>query len=379
MEYPIRVLHAVVNMNRGGAETLLMNLYRHMDRSKLQFDFLTSKTGEFDGEIKSLGGRVHQIPYINEIGHQGYRRELKQFFLHQKEYGIVHSHMDRMSGLVLRAARKAGVPIRIAHSHNTRSEGGIAARLYKWYAGLYINLCATHRFACSQTAAKWLFSGQENNTVLVKNGVNPEKYCYSPEVREAVRKELDISETKLIVGHVGRFNYQKNHSLLLDIFKSLLSKRPDSVLLMVGDGPLRKEMERKSENMGISEYVRFLGVRSDVERLMQAMDIFVFPSHHEGLPVTLVEAQGVGLPCIVSDAISPESNLGLVQYISNLSPREYVQKILETEHGRNRAEANQQLVRNGYDIRATARWLQSYYSEQREVKREETNRIYANV
>ncbi|RIX52636.1 glycosyltransferase family 1 protein [Paenibacillus nanensis] len=383
MERPIRILHAAVNMNRGGAETLLMNLYRNVDRSLVQFDFLTSKEGVFDDEIRRLGGRVHRIPYIDQAGHRGYRRALRDFFRSRRdEYDIVHAHMDRMSGFVLRAAQLAGVPVRIAHSHNTRSEGSLAARLYKRYAGLYIGISATHRFACSSAAAKWLFPMKKNEAVLLKNGIDPEKFAYSQAVRASVREELGLSESTYAIGHVGRFNAQKNHAQLLEIFGGVQRRIPNSVLLMAGDGPLRQEMERKASELGITEQVRFLGVREDVERLLQAFDAFVFPSHHEGLPVTLVEAQASGLPCYISDAISREADLGLglVHFLSNRLHDDYIARIAAgRERQSDRSSASLCLAEAGYDIRATARWIQDYYAGQREVRHENVNRIYANV
>lgn len=257
MERPLRVLHVVVNMNRGGAETLIMNLYRHIDRSMVQFDFLTCMEGVFDDEVESLGGRIYRIPYINEVGHQGYRLALRQFFDTHKDFLIVHAHMDRMSGLVLSAAHNAGVPVRVAHSHNTRSEGNLVARIYKWYAGLYIRRSATHRFACSKAAANWLFSGRRSDVELLKNGIDPECFAYSEAIREVVRSGLGIKQNTLVLGHVGRFNHQKNHAQLLTIFQGIVEIRPNSMLLLAGDGPLRQEMEQRAVRLGIAEKVIF--------------------------------------------------------------------------------------------------------------------------
>nr|WP_306812658.1 glycosyltransferase family 1 protein [Paenibacillus soyae] len=368
-------------MNRGGAETLLMNLYRHIDRENIQFDFLTCKEGVFDDEIRELGGRIHRIPYIDQAGHAGYLRGLTDYFRRHADYPIVHSHMDRMSGPLLRAARKAGIPIRIAHSHNTRSEGGIAARLYKYYAGLFIGSSATHRFACSNKAAEWLFPVKKKEAVILKNGVDPERFAFSESVRRATRDRLGIAEHSFAIGHVGRFNHQKNHALLLDVFYSLQSRKPDSVLLLAGDGPLRREMEQKANQLGIAAKVKFLGVRSDVDELLQAFDAFVFPSHHEGLPVTLIEAQAAGLSCLVSDTVSEEADLGIgrMTFISNKSPNEYVDTLLQVHPANGRQQASESLAERGYDIKATAEWLQRYYYEQQEVKLEHANRVYANV
>ncbi|MFD0961394.1 glycosyltransferase family 1 protein [Paenibacillus chungangensis] len=378
----ITVLQAAVNMNRGGAETLLMNLYRHIDRSKVQFHFLTCREGCYDDEIRSLGGVIHRIPYIDKIGPYAYRAALKQFFTeYGYQYQVVHSHMDRMSGLVLYAAKQAGVPVRIAHSHNTRSEGSLAAKLYKRYASLYIGFAATHRFACSEEAGKWLFPWKRREVQLLKNGIMSDMFAYRPLVRHEVRKELGIAEGTIVLGHVGRFNEQKNHALLLDIFRSWLRRNVNSCLLLAGEGPLRLAMEEKARSLDMSENVKFLGVRSDIERLMQAFDAFVFPSRHEGLPVTLIEAQAAGLPCIVSDTITREVDLGmgLVTFHANGSLREYEEAIQSVSGRERRMDTQAELYRCGYDIRETAAWLQQYYRKQCEVNHESDNRVYAHL
>ena len=189
---PIRILHVVVNMNRGGAETLIMNLYRNMDRSKVQFDFLTCREGAFDEEIAAMGGRIHRIPYVTDVGHFGYVKALDAFFTSHPEYKIVHSHMDKMSGLVLRSAKKAGIPIRIAHSHNTSSEGGTATKVYKSYAGKFILPNASHLLACSNLAANWLFEKKANQARILKNGIDCDQFAFSAEVRKQVREELKL-------------------------------------------------------------------------------------------------------------------------------------------------------------------------------------------
>ncbi len=364
MSAPIRVLHVVVNMNRGGAETLIMNLYRNIDRSKIQFDFLTCREGIFDDEIVELGGKVYQIPYVTDIGHIGYCHALDRFFHEHPGYPVIHSHMDRMSGLILRGAKKAGIPTRIAHSHNTRSEGGIAARLYKWYSSTHIISSATHLLACSLTAAQWLYSRKAEDAYILPNGIDCEKFAYSPDAQLQVRRGLRISTNTLVVGHVGRFVHQKNHAFLIDTFAKLQHMVKDSILILVGDGPLRKAMELKVENLRLTEKVRFLGIRSDIENILQAFDVFVFPSFHEGLPVTLIEAQGVGLPCVISDHITTEVDMGagLVQYVRlSKSPAIWANRIHKLS--RVKRDSKRYIEENGYNIRNSAKWLENYYKE----------------
>lgn len=361
---PIRVLHAVVNMNRGGAETLLMNLYRNIDREKVQFDFLTCKEGDFDREITEMGGIIHRTPYVTEKGHFGYVKALNHFFSTHKEYVIVHSHMDKMSGIVLREAKKNNVPIRIAHSHNTSSEGGTAARLYKWYAGRTVLSSATHLLACSQAAANWLFKGKVGQAVILKNGIEADKYRFCSEARQRIRKELDLTDQK-IIGHVGRFNHQKNHTFLIDIFSKLHQSMPETRLVLAGDGPLKPKIEQKVKNLNLEKKVIFTGVRSDINHLLQAFDLFLFPSLHEGLPVTLIEAQGAGLPCVISNEITKEADMGmgLMSYVPLGSTERWIEEIKKALNlPKEREEANRFLTEKGYDIKTSAAWTQGFYS-----------------
>ncbi|MDQ0198788.1 glycosyltransferase family 1 protein [Neobacillus ginsengisoli] len=363
MGSPLRILHVVVNMNRGGAETLIMNLYRNIDRSKVQFDFLTCKEGVFDSEILKMGGNVHRIPYISDVGHFKYVNELDHFFSANNQYKIVHSHMDKMTGLVLRSAKRAGIPIRISHSHNTSSEGGFAARVYKWYIGKYILTSATNLFACSNKAADWLFTGKSNSAKILKNGIESEKFAYSPKIRKEIREELNLTN-QFVIGHIGRFAHQKNHHFLIEIFSNFSQINNDSVLILVGDGPLRVDIEKQVRDLNLVDKVKFVGIRSDIHRLLQAFDVLVFPSLHEGLPVSLIEAQGAGLPCLISDNISQEVDLGcnLVDFIPLTDLKQWVQKIKGIEPiGFNRRIASNSISIQGYDIKETAGNIEEFY------------------
>ncbi|MFT9599876.1 glycosyltransferase family 1 protein [Mesobacillus sp.] len=384
MGSPLRILHVVVNMNRGGAETLLMNLYRNIDRSKIQFDFLTCKEGVFDKEINELGGRIYRIPYVTDVGHSNYLKALNVFFMNTSQYQIVHSHMDKMSGFVLRAAKKAGVSVRIAHSHSTRSEGGAAARIYKLYAGTMIPKYATDFVSCSREAAEWLFGNKADRTIFLKNGIDLEQFKYSLKVRESIRSELKIKEDQFIVGHVGRFSMPKNHSYLLEVFKEFLSYREEAILLLVGDGPLLPQIKRKVEEMELTKNVKFLGSRSDVEQLLQAFDIFLFPSVFEGFPVSVIEAQASGLPCLISDSITKEVDMGigLVQSLSLNNKKLWVNRMqdVKSKHSIRNSNLNSLISKNGFDIRDSSDFLRKFYSTVTgDVMNEEVNGIYANI
>ena len=376
----LRVLHVVVNMNRGGAETFIMNVYRNIDRSKIQFDFLTCREGVFDEEITRLGGRIHRIPYVTDVGHFKYMKQLDSFFQKHNTYRIVHAHMDKMSGLVLRAAKKAEIPIRISHSHSTESEGTIFIKLYKWYIGLFIRANVTNSIACSNNAAKWLFNNQ--SVKIVKNGINPEAFNYSAKQREQIRSILGINKDTFVVGHIGRFSPIKNHKYLINLFSKYLKHNRNGLLLLVGDGPLRKELEEQVQQLNIREKVIFTGVRSDVSDLIQSMDVLVFPSIHEGLPVTLIEAQGSGLPCIISDTISTEVDLGLnlIEFLSLENFGEWIKRLISLSEEKIIRTSNlETFVQQGYSIKETATDLKEYYLSLTGDVNEKTNHIHAYV
>ncbi|MGQ4665896.1 glycosyltransferase family 1 protein [Metabacillus halosaccharovorans] len=362
---PIRILHVVVNMNRGGAETLIMNLYRNIDRSKVQFDFLTCKEGVFDQEIKKLGGVVHRIPYVSDTGHFGYIKSLNHFFSNHNDYQIVHTHLNQMSGLVVREAKKHGIKYCITHSHNTAGEGSLLAKGYKWYSSLYIPSNSDYTFACSEAAATWLFGSNTNHVKLLNNGIEPETFSYSPEVRKMKRNELGIHDAQLVIGHIGRFTKQKNHQFLIEVFAKFVKTRPNSILLLCGDGVLRKEIESSVEELNIQENVKFLGVRSDINHLLQAFDVFLFPSLHEGLPVTLIEAQAAGVPCLISNEITDEVDLGLglIKYLNIHNINSWVSELgkIKSKHRELNNIKISQIRERGYDIKSTSSWLQDFY------------------
>ncbi|WP_418668142.1 glycosyltransferase family 1 protein [Allofournierella sp.] len=362
---PIRVLQCVAGLDHGGYESLLMNLYRHMDTALVQFDFLSSFPGVYEPEILSRGGVIHRIPFITQKGPFAYTHALDRVLAAHPEYRIVHSHMDKFSGLVMRQARRAGVPVRIAHSHNTQNEGGLAFQLVKNYYGRMVPPNATHLFACSRAAADWMFGPMAPGVHILPNGIDPGRFAADPAARVAVRAELGLSPETLVFGHVGRFTPQKNHGLLLDIFAAIAARRPASSLLLAGTGPLQDEMRRRAEALGLGGKVQFLGARQDVPRLLQAMDCFLFPSLHEGLPVTLIEAQASGLPVLASAAITPEVCITpLVQMLSlSDAPGRWAEAALAAAGAgrQGRVAPLAAIQAAGYDIRVTAAWLQQFY------------------
>lgn len=362
---PIRVLHCVAGLGHGGYESLIMNLYRNIDRDKVQFDFVASFPGVYEPEIEALGGHIHRIPFITQKGPFVYTAALDRVLRSAPRYPIVHSHMDKFSGLVMKRAAKAGVPVRIAHSHNTKNEGGLAFQLVKDHYGRMVLPWATDLFACSRAAADWMFGAKAAEAHILFNGVQPEDFAPDAGARRRIRAELGIAESTFAAGHVGRFTEQKNHAFLLEIFAALHARRPDSVLLLAGDGPLRPKIAETARKLSLENAVRFLGPRQDVPALLSAMDCFVFPSHHEGLPVTLVEAQAAGLPVAASSAITDEVCITpLVRRLGlDVPAGDWAAAALELAAGgfeARRCPAGA-LRGAGYDIADTARWLEDFY------------------
>lgn len=355
----IKVLHVVTDMNRGGLETMIMNYYRHIDRNEVQFDFLTHRSydGDYGEEIKSLGGTIYHLPKLNPFSAK-YRRALGIFFDDHPEYKIIHVHQDCMSSVVLKIAKKHKLPVRIAHSHSRSQDKNLKYPIKLFYRH-FIAKYATKLFACSEEAGKWMFCGAEFE--VFNNAIETEKFLFNEEKRAQVRSLLGIPEDVIVVGHVGRFSYPKNHNFLVDIFKCV-SEKAKSKLLLVGDGVLRDSIENKVRSLGLEKDVIFTGVRDDVNDLLQAMDVFVFPSNYEGLPVTIVEAQASGLQCIISENVPIECKItDLVSQI-RLSNGAETWAEYATEASRCPRENEYESIKeSGYDIEENAKKLLDYY------------------
>lgn len=358
MKNPIRILQVTTIMNRGGLETMIMNYYRKLDRSKVQFDFLVHREerGDYDDEIESMGGKIYRMPRIMPGNYRKYFKSLDDFFKANKEYKVVHSHINENSGFVLRAAKKYNIPCRIAHSHQSDLKVDYKYP-FRMFARLYLKN-ANNYFACGDRAGKWLF-GKKDFTIL-NNAVDSELFRINKDSSERVRKELKI-EDKFVIGHVGRFNPQKNHEFLISVFNEILKIKENAVLLLIGEGYLEEKIKEQVKDLGIEENVKFLGLRTDIPDLMQGMDLFLFPSLFEGLPVVLVEAQAAGLKCVTSTGVTKESDLtnSIEFYDLNLSPKEWAQKILSLDI--NKKDNSQILKEKGYDSATNIKWLVDFY------------------
>lgn len=358
---PIRVLHIVTYMGRGGLETMLMNYYRKIDRSKVQFDFLVHRDFEadYDKEIESLGGKIFRLPRLNPFS-RNYLDTLDQFFKEHKEYKIVHSHLDCMAGIPLKYAKKNGVPCRIAHAHNSNQVKDKKYPLKLWYKR-NITKYATKLFACGEEAGKWMFNGKPFHVLY--NAIDAEKYVYDEQKRIEVRESLNIDAESVVVGHVGRFFAQKNHDFIIDIFEKIVKRNPQTILLLVGDGELQEEIKQKGKEKHLDKNVLFTGVRSDVPDLLQAMDVFLLPSLFEGLPLVMVEAQASGLPCLISERVPIECKKTkdlVYQFSLSEDTDKWAEKVLEcvTIARKNTFE---EISASGFDIKENAKWLSDFY------------------
>lgn len=302
-----RVLHIIGKMDRAGAETMLMNLYRSIDRSKFQFDFVTFTTekGDYDDEILSLGGKIIPIVAKDSIGRMV---ELYRFLKIHPEYKIVHSHVLLNNAFQLAAASLAGVKMRISHSHNTTNGGkGKLISTYEKLALKMINRLATHKIACGNEASMYLY-GADDNVIILPNAVDV-KAIQNTVNKSKKNPQFDNNVINII--HVARFMPVKNHTFVLDIAQALQKQQDNFVIHFVGDGTLRHQIEEQVKNRKLTENIKFCGLRTDVIELMANADLMVLPSLYEGFPVVLVESQAAGLSSLVSDTVAKEVDLGL--------------------------------------------------------------------
>lgn len=356
---PIRVAQVMGKMLGGGVETVVMNYYRRIDRSRVQFDFLVDSDSTLvpREEIESLGGRVFDIPPYQHI--LEYQRELQRLFK-QEHWIIVHSHINALSVFPLRAAKMAGVPVRIAHSHSTSGKGEHAKNFLKDVLKTQANRYPTHRFACSKYAGEWLF-GRGADFDVIYNAIDLDRFSFDAEARARVRAELGLGGDQFVIGHVGRFTAQKNHGFLLRIFKEVLAIEPDSVLLLVGSGPLRNQTEALANDMGLASHVCFLGQRSDIPSLYQAFDALCLPSLYEGLPMVGVECQASGTPILVSSEVTEETACTSLMEFESLSSSPEVWARHLRSLSRLRAAASDLDSLKKFDIRIAARCLVDRY------------------
>lgn len=369
MNKTIRVLQVIGAMGAGGAETMLMNWYRKIDREKLQFDFLVHHKAEscYEEEIRSLGGVVYHLRFADDHNITKYKNDLNAFFKAHPEYKIVHGHHSSYGRWYLKAAKQAGVPVRISHSHIasfSKTVTGvifyILSRMYKKYANVH--------FACSVAAGNYMYG--KIPFEVFNNGIDTARFRFNDAARQRVRADFGFNDSITVFAHVGRFHHQKNHDFLIDIFNAYVRDNANCALLLIGEGPLQGKIKEKVKSLGLTDKVQFLNNRNDVPDLLSASDLFLFPSFYEGLPLTLVEAQTSGLPIVCSDTITDETKLTDYYYPLSLKRplSEWVDTInqaIKKEINRNQSALN--VKSRGYDSYDVAMKIQKYYLEHYEV------------
>lgn len=362
----LRVLQYIGALQIGGSQSFIMEMYRKVDKTKIQFDFVifpNDKDG-LKNEIESMGGIVYESPQYNGRNHRAYRKWWNDFLHTHKEYKILHGHVRSVAAIYVPIAKKHGV-LTIVHSHSTSNGKGIKATL-KDLMQFLIRYQADYLFACSEEAGKWLFGKravQQDNYRFIPNAIDVRRFLFNEKVREEVRNELQLADKK-VIGNLGRIVLPKNQLFLLDIMEKLVKKDVDIYLLIVGEGELLNELAKRAELLGIREKVLFAGVRNDAERIYQAMDVFVFPSLWEGLPMSLVEAQASGLHCLVSDRITKDVKLTKrIHYLSLEKGADYwAESILKAlRHKRSAAKKEDLLLLKNFESDTVAKKLEDFY------------------
>ena len=368
----INVLVLITAMDRAGAETMMMNYLRHIDRDKIHMDFVVNREYEsdYEKEIKELGSKVYHLSPIYPNTVRKYKKEFKKFLKEHPNYDVIHSNLEERSAYPLAIAKKAGIDLRIVHAHSNLKHVDIKY-LFRLYLRKKLRGKYTHSFACSTGTAKWLF-GDDKRTIIVRNAIDTDQFKYDENLRRKAREELGIDDETILIGHVGRFSYEKNHKYLLRTFAEVNKMKPKSKLVLIGGGKnkselnLKKEIIKTIDDLNLKDKVIMLGVRDDMPYIMQAIDIFALPSLSEGFPLTLMEAQALGLKCIVSDQVPKECNVtGEVKYLSvNTPPEEAAWELLLLKDKKvDPVEMNRKVKAAGYDIKTNAMWLERVYSK----------------
>lgn len=362
----IRILHILHSMNRGGAENALMNYYRHIDREKVQFDFLLtdSEKCQFENEILAMGGKVYRVPLLTITNPFPYLKGVDDFLTQHPEYRIVHSHTSSKSFFPLWIAKRKGVPVRIAHSHSSMAERGVNGLIRESLMPL-LKLVATDWLTCGRQAGVYLYGrkAMENGKlVLFRNVIECERFRFNLRIRTEIRRRMGINDDIFLVGHTARYDIVKNHRFDIDVLKELKYLYPKSKLLAIGLGVKDGISDYAKEN-GVYDDIIFTGVVDNVWDYEQAMDAFILPSFNEGLPLSIIEAQVSGLPCFTTEGtVSKECSVtDLVSYTRlEEGPKVWAEKILASWQIERR-DRYDEIVKAGYDAETSAKELQEFY------------------
>lgn len=364
-DFPIRILQISYGMDRGGAETLIMNIYRNIDRTKVQFDFLlhNPERTAYEDEIESLGGRIYHIPRFLGWNKFSYDRSLRSFLTAHPEYTIIHDHLMDSAEETFKVAKKLK-RVTIAHSHTVQNGHGIEDGirfLFRRKLYEYTDIC----LACSKNAGLWLYRNKKD-FIVINNGIDTETYRFSEEARNKKRKELGVDDETFLVGNVGRLVKDKNQERLIDIFAVFHKYNENSKLMIAGEGPMEEGIRNRIRQHNLDKAVMLMGARNDLEELYSAFDLFLFPSLNEGLGIVLVEAQASGLPCIFSSNIPEEVELipELLSRVSlEASDEKWAEKIEECwkKKTENRCKKYLSVKAAGFDIKESAKKMEGLY------------------
>lgn len=355
-----RILQVYPQLNNAGTEMVIMNWYKNISREKIQFDFLVQKSGELDETVRKMGANIYYIENKDD-----YNKKLIDFFKGHKEFNVVHTHTHKEMGTVLKAAKKAGVKYRIAHSHNSRTDLPTIFKLYKMLSERKTEKSATHFFACSEEAAKWLFPTKYKQCRVINNAIDLDRFIFNPIKRKSMRKALNISEASKVICHVGRFAEQKNHERIIEILNELTESDKSIYALLVGVGPLYEKIKSKAK----SERIIFMGNRTDVPDIISASDLFLFPSLYEGLGIVAIEAQAGGIKCIASTGVPKAADIGtgLFEQLSlnedNSVWIEHIKSCLEKCDLEERERLSKKSYESNYNIKKVAKEIENFYTE----------------
>lgn len=358
---PKRILVVGMHNKIGGVETCLINYYRNINKEKIQFDFINMYEKLcFEDEILRLGGNIYSIPNVKKRPIEYYKKLIK--IIEENGYKIVHINMlSAANVLPVIAAKKTNVEHIIVHSHNSNTPSGVIRKVLDRINKGVLLKYSTDLWACSELAGKWMF-GRNKEFKIINNAIDIEKYKFNEETRKKIRKQLNV-EDKFVIGHIGRFSYQKNHEFLINVFYELQKIEKNVYLLLIGEGELKDSIQKRVDELKINNKVSFLGTTKEIENYLQAMDIFVLPSRFEGLPVTGIEAQANGIDCIFSANISIETKINNNSVFLPLICEEWVKKISELKHNVSLRRV-ERLIEN-YDIKINCRELERIYNEWR--------------
>lgn len=367
-ETPLRVLMVFTILNRGGAETMVMNYFRMIDRSKVIFDFLVHREekGAYEEEIERLGGRIFRLPALNPMRIRSYKQAVTAFFDAHPEYIMVHGHCSELGYFIYKEAHRRGLKFIAAHAHNSPKGFDLKMPLRNILKRV-MRPYLTHYFTCGQESAAWLFGrALAEKVIFLPNAIDASRFAFNEERREEVRRE-HAWEGRFVIGNVSRFAYQKNHLFMIDILAAILNREPAALLVLVGSGgEMEGKLREKISRLNLDDNVCFMGSRPDIPELLQGMDAFLFPSKFEGLGIAQLEAQASGMKTINSTVI-PKEGIVIPELVDSIplshSAKEWADKVLEGKKTE-RKDRSDEIVEAGFDIKNNATWLQNYYITQ---------------